>query len=902
MPAETTAPDRPSPESLLQQATADRRGRLKVFLGAAPGVGKTYAMLEAAHRRKAEGHDVAVGFIETHGRAETVRLTAGLEILPRRKITYRERVLDEMDLDAALTRKPKLLLVDELAHTNAPGSRHPKRYQDVEELLAAGIDVYTTLNVQHLESLNDVVAQITRIRVRETLPDKILERADEVELVDLTPEDLIQRLREGKVYVPEHAERAVKHYFQPGNLTALRELALRRTAERVDDQMVDYMRRHAIAGPWPAGERILVCISEDHGTPRLIRTARRMADMTGAKWSAVYVEGPKYHRLDEVARDRIAAALRLAEELGGDAVTLPGEGRDLPGELLSYAQANNFTQIILGRSRRPRWIQMLRGSLVTGLLRRSQNIAIHVLTGEDGEASTRRTPGAHAAQGFDLKPYISSTLAVVIAGSIAKIVENFVDLPNLSMIFLAAVLFSAVSRGLWPSIFASALSAAAYNFFFIPPVYTFTIARPAEVLSLGIFFAVAILTSQLAGRLRVLVEGTRRRMRTTTGLLEFSRKLAASPTLDNLLWAIAFQIASTMQAKVVVLLPEDDKLALKIGYPPEDTLGAAEWAAANWARDHGEVAGRGSSTLPNADMLFLPIKTGQGTIGVIGLQPESNAPPSDPERRRTLDALIDLAAVAIERTNLEDQIRATRVLAETERLRGALLSSISHDLRTPLASILGSVTSLLSERVQFGEAARKDLLLTIQEEAERLNRFVGNLLDMTRLESGALQIKRDWVEATDLISTAVASARGRLKDRDVCLGIAPGLPLIRVDFVLFQQVLLNLLDNAGKYAPSGSTVRVRAQRDGEWVEIEVIDEGPGIPVDDLERIFDKFYRVRGGERQVAGTGLGLSICRGIVEAHGGTIVARSPVAAGQGTAFIVRLPIEIQPTSAIVES
>jgi len=737
------------------------------------------------------------------------------------------------------------------------------------------------------------VAQITRIRVRETLPDKILERADEVELVDLTPEDLIQRLREGKVYVPAQAERAVRHYFQPGNLTALRELALRRTAKRVDDQMVDYMRRKAIPGPWPAGERILVCISDDPGSQRLVRAARRLADMLDARWTAAYVEMPRHYRLDDAAKDRIAAALRLAEQLGGETVTLPGS--DLPGELLRYAQAHNMTQIIIGKAQRPRWIEVFRPSLVHELLRRSQNVAIHVLTGETEPETTASERRPLLRQRFAAQPYLSSAAAVVVAGLLAKVVEDFVELPNLSMIFLSAVLFAAVSWGLWPSIFASLLSATVYNFFFIPPIYTFTIATPEEVLSLCIFIVVAILTSQLAGRLRTYAEGAQRRVRTTTALFEFSRKLAASPTLDNLLWAISFHVAAAMQAKVVILLPEEGLLAIKGSYPPEDTLGPAEQGAAQWAWDHGEPAGRHSATLPNAEMLFLPLKTGQGTVGVLGIQREKQETALDPGERRMLDAMVDQAAVAIERANLNDEMRMARVLTETEKLRSALLSSISHDLRTPLSSILGSASSLLADDVRFSDQARRDLLLTIQEEGERLNRFVGNLLDMTRLESGALQVKRDWTEVADLVGTTLGAARGRLAGREIRIDIAPGLPLIRVDFLLFQQVLSNLLDNAGKYAPAGSTVSVIARREDDEVVIEVIDEGPGVPPEDLERIFDKFYRVTRLDRQVAGTGLGLSICRGLVEAHGGRISARSPVSGGRGAAFTIRLPVEPQP-------
>jgi len=624
-----------------------------------------------------------------------------------------------------------------------------------------------------------------------------------------------------------------------------------------------------------------------------VRAARRLADMLDARWTAAYVEMPRHYRLDDAAKDRIAGALRLAEQLGGETVTLPGS--DLPGELLRYAQTHNMTQIVIGKAQRPRWVEFCRPSLVHELLRRSQNIAIHVLTGEtEPETATperrpllRRHPAA--------QPYISSTAAVVVAGLVAKLVEEYVELPNLSMIFLSAVLFAAVSWGLWPSIFASLLSATVYNFFFIPPIYTFTIATPEEVLSLCIFIVVAILTSQLAGRLRTYAEGAQRRVRTTTALFEFSRKLAASPTLDNLLWAISFHVAAAMQAKVVILLPEDGMLAIKGSYPPEDTLGPAEQGAAQWAWDHGEPAGRYSATLPNAEMLFLPLKTGQGTVGVLGIQREKQETALDPGERRMLDAMVDQAAVAVERANLNEEMRAARVLAETEKLRSALLSSISHDLRTPLAGILGSASSLLSNDVRFSDQARRDLLLTVQEEAERLNRFVGNLLDMTRLESGALQVKRDWTEIADLVGTTLGTVRSRLAGREIRIDIEPGLPLIRVDFLLFQQVLSNLLDNAGKYAPAGSTVSVRARREDAEVVIEVIDEGPGVPPDDLERIFDKFYRVKRLDRQIAGTGLGLSICRGLVEAHGGRITARSPVSGGRGAAFTIRLPVEPQP-------
>jgi two-component system sensor histidine kinase KdpD len=886
---------RPSPDALLAAITRQQRGRLKVFLGFAPGVGKTYAMLESARRRREDGVDVVIGLVETHGRTDTEALLGDFELLPRKPLEYRGHTLQEFDLDAALARKPQLLIVDELAHSNAPGSRHAKRYRDVEELLQAGIDVYTTLNIQHLESLNDIVARITRIRVRETLPDSVLERADEIELVDVTPEELLERLEEGKVYVPDQATRAARHYFQPGNLTALRELALRRTAERVDDQMVDYMRQHAIAGPWPAGERIMVCVSAAPEAQQLVRAGRRMADIMGARWYAVYVEMPKHHRLPEAARERIATALRLAEHLGGETVVLPG--RDLPGELLHFARRQNITQIILGKSRGSRLRQMIGRSLVAEVTRRSEDIAIHIITGREPPRPKEEHAARPHVQVPPLSPFLGSAGAVIGAALVGKAATHFFALPNLSLIFLMAVLYSAVSWGLAPSIFASLFSAAIYNFFFIPPLYTFTIASSYEILSFLVFLVIAILTSNLASRVRDQAETARRRMRTTLALYEFSRKLAGTFKVDDLLWALAHQVVTALRGNAMILLPEGDQLELKASYPPEDTLDAADWAAARWSWTHGEPAGRGSGTLPTAGWYFLPLKTGRATVGVVGLQRPQGQPQLEPDERRLLEAILDQAAVAIERAELDRKVAEARLLAETEKLRTALLSSISHDLRTPLASILGSASSLAESGSSFDEAGRRELLLTIQEEAERLNRFVGNLLDMTRLESGALPLNRDWIGVGEIVGMALRRVERQMRDLHVRLHVESGLPLLRVDAALVEQALFNLLDNAVKFSPAGGTIKVKARREGERVVILITDQGPGIPTDDLERIFDKFYRVRAGDRQVAGTGLGLSICRGIIEAHGGTVVAQSPASPTGGSRFVVRLPIEPQPAA-----
>ena len=885
---------RPSPEALLEAAKGESRGRLKIFLGAAPGVGKTYAMLQAAQRARADGMEVLIGIVETHGRAETEALLHGLEALPRREIPYRGRAMPEFDLDAALARKPRLLLVDELAHTNVPGSRHPKRYQDVDELLAAGIDVWTTLNIQHLESFNDIVFQITKVRVRETLPDSVLERADEIVLTDITPEELLKRLKEGKVYIPEQAEQAMKGFFQPGNLTALRELALRRTAERVDSQMLSYMRQHAIAGPWPAGERIAVCISAHPDPMRLVRAGRRLADQLDAKWTALYVETPSHMRLSDEERDRIAAALRLAEYLGGEARTIPGT--DLIQELRRFARNNNVTQLVVGKARRTRWRELFSHSLVHELLRQDDGLSIHVVssTAQDEAKSARFAHLRRTSAGWEA--YAAATASVAIAGGVARAIEAWVEIEPaaLSIVFLTSVLYSALTFGLLPSIFASLLSVAVYNFFFLPPIYTFTVQDPQNVLALAAFLIVAIFTSNLAGRTREQARATRRRLKTAAALYDFSRKLAATHEIDDLLWAICHQVASALGGKIVVLLPTDGRIAIRAGYPPDDRLDGADWAAANWAWEKGEVAGYGSSTMPNAERIYFPMRTGRGMVGVLGAQFEGKGLLT-PEQRRMLEALLDQAAVAIERANLDREMQESRVLAETDKLRSALLSSISHDLRTPLTAILGALATLREKGDGLGTEGRESLLHDVESEAERLNQFVGNLLDMTRLESGALTVKRDWVDLRELCGSAIGRARSRMGPRKVALDVDGDVPLVRADFALMQQVLYNLLENASKYSPETASVRVEIRVEGNEAVILVTDGGVGIAPGDLEKVFDKFYRVSGGDRQVAGTGLGLAICRGIVEAHGGTIRAFSPVADGHGTRIVIRLPLEARP-------
>jgi two-component system sensor histidine kinase KdpD len=878
---------RPSPEALLAAAKAEARGRLKIFLGAAPGVGKTYEMLQAARRKRAEGTDVVVGIVETHGRRETEAMLDGLELLARRSVPYRGKLLQEMDIDGLLKRRPALALVDELAHSNAPGSRHPKRYQDVEDLIAAGIDVYTTVNIQHIESLNDVVARITRIRVRETVPDSVIDRADEIEIIDITPEELIKRLKEGKVYVREAAERAVHHYFQPGNLTALRELALRRTAERVDDQMLDYMRAHAIQGPWAAGDRILVCVNERPNVEGAVRYAKRLADRLRAPWEAVYIEGPRHHRLNEADRDRIAKTLRLAERLGADTHYLPGAR--IADALLAYAGDNNITQIVLAKSRRSRWFELLHGSIVHELAARAGSIVVHVVPGES-KPGPPEPAGTGSPKPIDVWPHARAVLLVAAATGIGETIQELVNIQSLSLVYLAAVLISAIRDGLVPGLVTAILSSIAYNFFFTPPLYTLTVTDPENVVALVFFTLTALMTGGLAGRARIQAEAARHRAAAISELYGFSRKLAGIATMDDLLWASAHQIAAMLKVEVVLLAPKSEGLAVRAGFPPEDRLDDADLAAAQWCWDHNHAAGRGSDTLPGARRLFLPMTTASGKLGVVGITRAQEGVLLPAEQRRLLDALIDQIAVAMERVKLAESADEARMFSETERLRAALLTSISHDLRTPLATIMGTISSLRTYGALYDDATREEMLAAAQEEGERLNRFVANLLDMTRLDTGAIELKREPTDLGDLVGTALRRAAPMIGHRKVDVTIEPDLPLLELDFVLMEQVLVNLLDNAAKYSPPRSRIGIGARKESDLMVIEIMDEGSGIPEDALERIFDKFFRVKAADRQRAGTGLGLAICRGFVEAMGGTILARNRTDR-PGAVFRIALPL-----------
>jgi two-component system, OmpR family, sensor histidine kinase KdpD len=879
--------------ALLELAAKENRGKLKVFLGMAPGVGKTYAMLSAARAQKADGVDVLVGVVETHGRSETAALLDKLEVLPRKPVAYRRRTLMEFDVEAAIARRPKLLLVDEYAHTNAPGLIHPKRYQDVEEILRNGIDVWTTLNIQHLESLQDVVQRITGILVQETVPDKVIEKADEIVVVDLPPEELIRRLKEGKVYLPENARRAIDQFFRPSNLTALRELALRRTADRVDVQMLAQLRQQGIEGPWPSAERILVCFGSDAHSEAVIRTAARLATTQKAEWIALHLQPSDREVADRKLMRRTEKMMRLAERLGANTVRL--SATDLAGEILTFAKRNNITQIVIGRSKAGPIGQLLSRSLSRDLVRRAAGLSVLIVAPEAQKPPKGRTPPM--PQGAWLPPgSLVTSLAVAVGAVSAAILigvalEQITRLPNLSMVFLLAVLLCGMRFGILSAIAASVLSFLAYNFFFIEPRYAFTIAEPYELVSLFIFLTVAFVTGSLAGRLSEQATATRERAEATQALFDFSRKLSGAPNLDDVLWLLASQVAAVAKGKSIILLDRGRGLSIEIGWPPDDQLATSDWAAARWAHEKQEPAGRGTDTLPSARFHFRPMVGSKGSIGAAGIDPGDAEDAMSEAVVAALQSFIEQAAVAIDRISLVEQASKAETAAEGERLRSALLSSISHDLRTPLASIVGSVTSLRMLGDRMSKPDRGDLLATIEEEAGRLSRFVSNLLDMTRLEAGAIDIRRDWVDVRDVVASAVERARKAFPMRRIKSAIPAELPLIRGDAALLEQVLFNLLDNAHKYSDQGTSTKVEVSVGLADITLAVSDRGIGIPAEALEKVFDKFYRVAGSDGRAPGTGLGLSICAGIIKGMGGTIKADSPIVGDRGSRIIIKLPI-----------
>jgi two-component system sensor histidine kinase KdpD len=890
-----TRPDdgRPSPEALLALAEREGRGRLKIHLGAAPGVGKTYAMLAAARRLVEDGVDLVVGLVETHGRAETAALVEGLELLPRRPVPHRGRTLSEFDLDAALARRPRLLIVDELAHTNAPGSRHPKRFQDVEELLDAGIDVWTALNIQHLESLSDVIGRITGVRVRETVPDRVLDRADEVVLVDLTPDELTERLKDGKVYLGETAARAVDNFFRPANLTALRELALRRTAAHVDDEMLAHLRRAAIEGPWPSSERILVCVGAGPHDDAVVRVAARLAGGLAAPWTALHVDRPDRAAADEPSIRRVDAHLHLAERLGAERARVIGA--DLVAEILRFARRENVSQIVVGRSTRRGSLRRLFGrSLSDDLVAHAADLSVQVVATAADRPAPPRTPTDRRRL---IEGIAAAAVGVALSIGVGVGLTRIVDLPNVSMVFLSAVVICAVGFGRASAFTAAVLSFLGYNFFFIDPLYSFTVAKPHELFALVVFLFVAGIVGGLAARAREQAISALARAKTTRALYEYSRKIAGVSALEPLMWTAVAQIAGVVRGQAVALVAEAGDLRLAGAFPPDVELGVTEMAAARWAFARGEPAGRRSPTLPSAELQFRPLVTASGAVGVIGFAPTDAAAVLGEDQERFLVALADQTAIAAERIELATRASEAAANAESERLRSALLSSISHDLRTPLASILGSVTSLNDFGDRLDEATRRDLLSAIEEETRRLSRFVTDILDMTRLETGTLDLATDWVDLADVVRGAVVRTERLHPGRPIRLGEIADPLVLTGNATLLEQVMFNLIDNAIKFSDPSGAIDVRLRRDGTAARIEVEDEGVGIPEDELERVFEKFHRVVRGDGRAAGTGLGLAICRGVVGAMGGTIVAQSPIRDGRGTRITVRLPLPPDPPS-----
>ncbi len=882
---------RADPDELLACLEKENCGKLTVFLGAAAGVGKTYAMLEAAKERLAEGVDVVVGLVETHGRADTEGMLEGMPMVPTRKMEYKGRTFAEMDLDALLARRPQLALVDELAHTNIPGSRHLKRYQDVEELLTAGINVYTSLNIQHLETLNDIVAQITEVSVRETVPDRFLEIASQIQLIDIPPEELIQRLKEGKVYVPGQAAAALKKFFRPGNINALRELALRYTAQRVDRQLESYMRVHGIAGPWPTGEKVMVCVSASPFSAQLIRYAKRMATRLQAEWLAVHVDSPRRLAGSEAERDFKAKNLHLAEQLGAETIGLSGE--DIAEEIAELAKKRNVSQIIIGKPEHTRLWDLMHGSLVDQVIRRSQGISIHVIPGHQEQTGLGTTwyrakdsSRRDKAEALSPAPFLISAAAMALLTLILHPFTAALGLVNVAMLYLLPILITAARWGMRPAIFSAVLGLITFDFLFVPPVLTFTVDDVRYLITFVIFLLVGIITGSLSTRLKKQVTYSRQRETRVSALYALSRDIAAVDKLNEVLESIARNVADSLDGQVVLLLPnEKGKLELQQSSAQDNFLTESELAVATWVFERGQKAGRGTETLGAAEGLYLPMATEQGTQGVLGIRFKTGEGQFEPERLRLLEGFVGLAAMSINRIKLTEQARQAQTLAESERLRSALFNSLSHDLRTPLASIIGAVTGLLEEtQAVFSPEARRDLLKTILFGAERMNRFVNNLLDMARLESGLLKLNKDWCDIQDIVGVAIGRLGEQLASRPLSIRIQPDLPMLEADFMLIEQVLVNLLDNALKYSEPESKISISAQVRVNRMETTVSNLGQGIPQADLAKVFDKFYRLN-SPLQVSGTGLGLAICKEIIELHGGKIWASNTPAGGVEITF-----------------
>ena len=880
---------RPDPDELLariqSQERLETRAKLKIFFGASAGVGKTFAMLVEAHERMRAGADVVVGLVETHGRRETEALLDGLEVLPRRSLDYRGTALTEFDLDGALKRRPALLLLDELAHTNAPGSRHARRWQDVLELLSAGIDVATTLNVQHVESLNDVVAQITGVTVRETVPDSVLDRADEIELIDLPPDDLLQRMAEGKVYLAEQVARAKESFFRKGNLIALRELALRQTAQRVDAQMESYRRAQGIETPWAVRERILVCIGNPDTGVRLVRAVRRMAAALKAEWIVVHVETPQQVRATPDLHAHVVDVLGLAEDLGAETAMI--NGLRVSDEILDFARVRNVSRIVVGKPSRPRWLEWLSGSLVQTLVRDSGDADVYVIRGEEAEDAAR--PGPVPVQPVRWRGYAGTIPVLALCTLVSFTLHGRLELSNIAMIYLLGVVVSAMGLGRGPAIVTAILGVAIFDFVFVPPRFTFAVEDTQYVLTFAVFLLVAIVIGRLTSRMREQTEAARGREARSASLYHLSRELAGRTGVRGLLETGAARAAEVFESRVAVLLPgPDGRLEPVAGDAALLGGGEHERGVAQWAFDHAQPAGLGTDTLPGSVALHLPLIASGDPAGVLTLQPREPGRLRDPGRIQLLRTFANQIALALERALLAEDAERSRVAAETERTRNALLSSVSHDLRTPLAAILGAATTLRDQGESLPVASRRDLADTIASETATLNRLVANLLDATRLESGAVTPQREWHSLQEIVGVVLGRLEAVLGARPVRIDVPGDLPLVSIDGPMIGQLLTNLIENAVRHGAADSPIEVSARvQDGE-LELVVADRGPGLAPGEETRIFEKFQRGAGHESR-PGAGLGLTISRGIAEVHGGTIRAESR--AGGGARFVVKIPV-----------
>ena len=879
---------RPNPDALLssiqREEAAKKRGRLKVFVGMCPGVGKTYTMLEAARREHAAGRDVVIGYVETHGRKETDALAEGLPKIPRRPVEYRGVTLTEMDLDAVLARKPQLALVDELAHTNAPGSRHPKRWQDVQELLDAGIDVFTTLNVQHVESRAEIVREVTGAMIQETVPDSVLDHA-EIELVDLPPDELLKRLAEGKVYLPDRAQAAAANFFREGNLFALRELALRFAAEHVGQDVREYLQTHHIAGVWKTGQRLLVAVSPSPLSESMTRWTRGLADNLHAPWLAVYVDTGKPLADDEQAR--LQRNLTLARELGAEVITTTDQ--DVMTALLRVARQHNVTQIVVGKPAGFRVLDLFRGgSMLSRLIRDSGNIDVHCVRAE-GKDPPSRKPQLPRLQISDARGYAAAGSVVAIVTGLNLVLQTWIGYEPVSLIYLMSVVGLGIFVGRGPTLAAATLTALLWNFFFTEPRFTLRIGSAADTMMFVTYFAVALAMGHLTARLRAQQTAEREREERATALYLLTRELAEAKDFAELLGAIIRQLGTVFKADIAVLLPDTRGGEELVPYPFGTLdLSEKEASVAAWAFRHAKPAGHDTDTLPSAEALYWPLVTPAGCIGVIGLRLKDRRNLSL-QQRNLLDNFLRQIALVLDRQRLRETEAEAKLLAESERLGKTLLNSVSHELRTPLAAIT-SATSGLRDAGPLSPA-QETLTKELHEATARLNRLVRNLLDLSRLEAGHLHPHLDWQDVRDLVHTALQNIGRTLVEHPVKVDISSDLPPTKLDSALTEQILANLLSNAAVHTPAETPIEVRARIESDQLVLEVADSGPGLPPGNPERLFDRFQR--GADAAPGGTGIGLSLVKGFTEAQGGTVTATNRD--GGGALFTVRLPLTQMP-------